>query len=587
MEDNQFYPTPPPLALRMWGKFERSIHRRGAEVLDPSAGRADLVEAYVDDLSYHYKASNVDMVEIDFDNQAVLRAKGFDVVGHDFLQFSSAKSYTHIIMNPPFSHGAEHVLHAYDLLKDGELVALVNAETIKNPKGKYQERLCRVINDAEGVVEYVSSAFTTEDTKRKTDVECAIVYLVRAYDYSDLAFLDNLRPDLSEGKANQFEVADKQELAIRQDVVKNAVTLFNAAVAAMETEVRVKAKLVNSSEYYSSLLGDSLLKRSEPSPDGEAKNLAFPLEEFNSRYKKLKEQAWSHVLKASDVANSLSSKVKESILSEFENVSSLEFTAENVYGFLLGLIEGRGDMNLNILLEVFDRVTEYHTGNRAWYKGWKSNDKHKTNAYRMKMSRFILPVMCSDYSLDYRERQKLKDFDIAFSLLGGVSGKGLTTLEDLFSGENFTRLKCGERLSSEYFDVRYYHRAGTTHFFPRKRELVDRLNRIVGRERQWLPPEGERVSDSFWLQYEKAEKITTLMDKESDVHNQWPYKLNEGKNAEEIEALIDNAGKALNLPMDGLLDCQECGEDYYALSSAEYAGKRVAIVKRDDWIKSK
>jgi hypothetical protein len=37
--------------------------------------------------------------------------------------------------------------------------------------------------------------------------------------------------------------------------------------------------------------------------------------------------------------------------------------------------------------------------------------------------------------------------------------------------------------------------------------MVDRLNRLVGRKRSWLPPESERVSDNFWLQYEEAEKF--------------------------------------------------------------------------------
>jgi hypothetical protein len=62
-------------------------------------------------------------------------------------------------------------------------------------------------------------------------------------------------------------------------------------------------------------------------------------------------------------------------------------------------------------------------------------------------------------------------------------------------------------LSSDYFDVRYYPGAGTIHFFPRSKTLVDRLNRLVGRHRQWLPQDGELVPDAFWLQYEMAEKF--------------------------------------------------------------------------------
>jgi hypothetical protein len=73
--------------------------------------------------------------------------------------------------------------------------------------------------------------------------------------------------------------------------------------------------------------------------------------------------------------------------------------------------------------------------------------------------------------------------------------------------DRYADLKHGQRVSSSYFDIRYYPGAGTIHFFARDKTLVDRLNRIVGRRRQWLPPEGARVSDAFWLQFDQAEKL--------------------------------------------------------------------------------
>lgn len=55
---------------------------------------------------------------------------------------------------------------------------------------------------------------------------------------------------------------------------------------------------------------------------------------------------------------------------------------------------------------------------------------------------------------------------------------------------------------------------GTIHFFPRDKKLIDRLNRLVGRHRQWLPPTDDGVSKDFWLQYEKAEKFDGEIRKE-------------------------------------------------------------------------
>ncbi len=56
--------------------------------------------------------------------------------------------------------------------------------------------------------------------------------------------------------------------------------------------------------------------------------------------------------------------------------------------------------------------------------------------------------------------------------------------------------------------TRTYPGIGTIHFFPnKKKNLVDRLNRLVGKHRQWLPPNEESVTKNFWQAYDKAEKF--------------------------------------------------------------------------------
>ncbi len=524
-------------------------------ILEPSAGRGDLLAPYYikNDEKARY-VTNVDAVEVDFDHQATLRGKGYSVVGHDFLQFTGGKLYIHIIMNPPFAEGAKHVLHAWEILREGELVTLVNAETLKNPCDKYRTQLAKIIEDNNGTIEYVSGAFETDETKRKTTVECAIIHLIKTADYSDLAFLDNLKPDLGTQEAIIEESKPRTELALKEDTIKQIVTIFNAAVTAMGNEERVVAKMQAESNYYAGLLTDSILRPKKFEMTAEGPIIESSIESYNSRYNHLKEKAWSHVLEITEVGKSLPSKIKKSINKKFEDVVKLEFTAANIHGFLLGLIQGRPEINRDILLGMFDKVTDFSTGNRAWYKGWKSNDKHKTNAYRIKMTRFILPRRRNCSYMDYETLQELKDIDIAFSLLDGVplgSFKGIT---NLFSNEeSFKQLCQGERLSSEYFDIRYYHIAGTIHYFPRNKKLIDRLNQFVGRHRQWLPPEGEKLSKAFWLQYNRAEEITRKMDQEGSSHLDYAYGINNGEKADEISVMIDKAGKKLNIPMDNFL----------------------------------
>ena len=565
--DNQFYPTPYNLACHMWNKFKIKPSNYGGNfILDPQAGRGDLIAAIGNHLNYH-----VDAVEIDFNNQAILRDKKINVVGHDFLQFEGKKHYTHIIMNPPFKNGGVHVLHAWEILKSGELVALINAETLKNKNNKHGQLLLKIIKDNGGSVEYIDAAFTTEDTQRKANVNCALIHLEKKSNSNDLDFLDSLKPDLTQGKTEEFNTDKKQELAIKQDTIKQAVIIFDAAVKAMRNEVRIKNKLVAESAYYYGLLSDSILKeddddetkpasrknpRKNPRKDPRKKptNNNDSQEEYNKRYNELKEKAWSHILTATEIGQNLSSDVRKTIEKQFSDVVLLEFTAANIYGFLLGLINGREDMNNEAVLNVFDAVTRHHTGNREWYKGWKSNDKHKTNAYKIKMTRFIIPTRIDFYS-PADELNKFKDIDIVFALLSGKKRSDFLGIYDIFSNkETFNKLRSGERIKTEFFDIRFYASAGTIHYFPTSKKYIEKLNNTVGRLRQWLPPANERVSDNFWLQYNKAEEITRAMSKAGKAHNESAHIVNDGRNAQEIEKLIHDAGEKLNISMNNLLD---------------------------------
>ena len=105
--------------------------------------------------------------------------------------------------------------------------------------------------------------------------------------------------------------------------------------------------------------------------------------------------------------------------------------------------------------------------------------------------------------------KQLQDFDKTFAMLDGkyVCESSLTAL---FSNR-FDELKQGDRLSTSYFDIRYYPGAQTIHFFPTNKAVIDRLNRLVGKKRQWLPQDDAKASKDFWNQYDQAEKVTRAM----------------------------------------------------------------------------
>ena len=503
MDEHQFYPTPEKLARKAWATFKNKDFSR---VLEPSAGTGDLAKVHPGRYD-SWRRIKIDCCEIDISKHPNLKEEGFTIVGLDFMQFSSAAAYSHILMNPPFAQGAHHVLKAWDILFDGEVVAIINAETIRNPYSKERQMLTRII-EQHGSVEFIEEAFMDPDTKRKTEVEIALVHLVKEANYGK-DIVGSIMEDLKRDSMSDAKLAEgyreMNELVLPNSFIENAVLTFNAAVRAMRESVHAEAR----AQHYSGLIGKTLTEMNGNIPAKEAAStLDFVRTELGNRYDKLKDQAWSNILRSTQVLSKLSSAAQKRLEAEFENIKHLEFSTGNIQGFLLGLVESQGEIQLGMVCDVFDQITRYYTDNTVYYRGWKSNDKHRTCGIRIKGTRFILPGHRADSwrnEPSWDSLQLLRDFDKVFALLDGKQEPdfGLARLFET----SFNMLRTSKRMSTDYFDVRYFKGMGTIHFYPRNVKLIDRLNRMVGRHRQWLPPEGESVPEGFWLQYDQAEQL--------------------------------------------------------------------------------
>lgn len=502
--DFQFYPTPPALARKMWEKFKNQDFER---VLEPSGGDGALIKARPGaiDRYHHSRRVPFDACEIDVTKHPILREMGADVVGMDFLQFGNGSIYSHIIMNGPFADGAKHVLKAWDILWSGEIVALVNAETLRNLCSQERQFLMKLIVK-HGDVEFIENAFMDPDARRKTPVDVAIIYLNKEADVqTDIT--GDLLSELSEDEVDGDQLAEgyeaQNQLAMPRAAIENLVLAFKASVQSMRESVVAEAK----ARYYESLLGDTMAVRCGEQGKGAPADhtVNFVRKETAERYDKLKDRAWAGVLRSSQFEERLSSSAQKRVESEFNQIKKLEFTLTNIYGFLLGLVESQGQIQIEMALDCFDSITKYHSENTVFYRGWKSNDKHRTCGYRIKTTRFILPGFRSySHAMDWDSMKRLSDFDKVFALVDGKAAPEVSLVK-VFT-DHFSNLRRGERISSSYFDVRYYA-VGTVHFFARDKALIDRFNRLVGRHRQWLPPETEVVSKEFWLQYDKADKF--------------------------------------------------------------------------------
>lgn len=510
MIDLQFYPTPWSLALQAISMFKDRNFKR---IIDPSAGEGDLIKPLLHVLKNNRdRLPAVDAIEIDISKHQHLHAADIGVVGTDFLKHPNLSAYSHILMNPPFSAAAAHVMKAWELLWDGEIVAIINAETVLNPCDRHRRQLVRLIQQ-HGEVIHVGKPFMAKDAKIKADVQVAIVRLQKTANL-ERDVVGNLLTVMQEEAESKIDLGNqnyRKQLVLPNNTIENLVLIFDAAVKSARESVIASAK----SSYYTNLIGKTMaetLGQEGIKPEG-GYVIKSVQELWYETYANLKDRAWTSVLESADIKSKLSQKAMSTLQANFNQMKKMEFTVSNVYGFLIGLIESQGEMQLQMALDVFDSVTRYHTDNTWGYRGWVSNNKHRRAGYRIKHTRFILPGFeITNSGPGYKTNQYFNDLDRVFAMLDGKA-------ESPLSLSNVARfqaaaLRTGERVSSAYFDIRYYPGAGTIHFFPRDMKLVDRLNRLVGRNRGWIPGPDTPVHDSFWKQYENADKYANQVEKE-------------------------------------------------------------------------
>lgn len=221
----EFYPTPKTLIDKMLDGIDFNTVKT---VLEPSAGNGAIVEGLLERSKQSYRGEeiDIDVVEIEPDFQKILKGKGYKLVYDDFLTFEADKHYDLIIMNPPFSNGDKHLLKALEMQENGgEVIAIVNAETIRNPFGNRRKELVKLLEEYNAEINYLPSEFTSAD--RTTNVEVAMIKAKVPCVYkSDI--LKNLERSELEQENRNFEPTD----VASGNYFQNLIDSYNLEVAA-------------------------------------------------------------------------------------------------------------------------------------------------------------------------------------------------------------------------------------------------------------------------------------------------------------------------------------------------------------------
>jgi len=152
------YPTPPPLNKIMIAK----IKGHPCKILEPEAGRGDLIHE-LGGWDKRFRLEDISAIEIDETLQNTLRGAGIKLIDTDFLAYSGPDKFDLIIGNPPFDEGDKHLMKAIEILYSGQIIFLLNAETIKNPHTNLRKDLVRKLGELGA--SYLTDALMGEDTE--------------------------------------------------------------------------------------------------------------------------------------------------------------------------------------------------------------------------------------------------------------------------------------------------------------------------------------------------------------------------------------------------------------------------------------
>lgn len=163
-----YFPTPHDLVVDL---LDAARLPDGVTVLEPSAGKGNIADVLRDE---RYCA--VDCIEPNYHLREILKLKGHNIIGEDFLDWNGMAKY--IMMNPPFENmtDAEHLQWAYDHLEDGGIVASImspSPHTGSTKKAKdFQDWF-----ESVGGEKYDVKDGAFKHGERQTGVACVIVVI--------------------------------------------------------------------------------------------------------------------------------------------------------------------------------------------------------------------------------------------------------------------------------------------------------------------------------------------------------------------------------------------------------------------------
>lgn len=495
-----YFPTPSNLIYKMLSHVDFKDVR---SILEPSAGKGDLVEAITERhkyTDYNRNALDLDTIELDNNLQHILKGKQFRLVHDDFLTYQTYKRYDAIIMNPPFSNGEKHLLKAIDMQrKGGKIVCLLNAETLRNPYNNSRKELIQQLEQYNAEVEYIQNAFI--DAERKTNVEIVLIYIDIPKVENKSVILEELKKEESQATHNSYN-SDK---LINADFIKGIVDQYNY-------EIKAGLKLIDE---YNSIRPYMLNSFKEESYNRPVLKLELEYDNRDSNstieneyIKQIRAKYWKALFSNEQFMGLFTNNLRRKYFENVEELKEYDFSLYNIYSMRLDLSKEMIQGVEDTILDLFEEFSHKHyydetSKNIHYYNGWKTNKSYKVN------KKVIIPLNAF-YDLSYSWGRyeptrynvidRLSDIEKVFNYLdGGKTEDDMELKEVLKFAESYGDTK---KIELKYFLVTFYKK-GTTHIEFKDMDLLQKFNLFGSQRKGWLPPSYGKVRYNDMTEDEK------------------------------------------------------------------------------------
>jgi hypothetical protein len=461
---SEFYPTDPALIAEMVAPFRTKLGEW--QILDPQAGDGAILDYILN--TRRVSQRNLYAIEIDEELKFTLQGKDYKVIHNDFLTYSGDYLFDLIVMNPPFSNGDAHLLKAWDVLRSGHIVCLLNAETIDNPCTS-RRRLLRSIIEHHGSVEYMGKAFTK--ARRQTDCEIVMVRLEKQEPDARFTF--------------DFDTTAESHVELNEETAGNQVMmndLTGAMLRQYELSKRAYADYIKAKKalkFYSQGLLSKYAYVDKMADECYSDNLP---QAYNSFLNQFKSSAWSNIISKLGMSKFLTNGVMKGFEKFKKSQGAMDLTRENIFGLIEMLVMNRHDIMSRAVEDVFDNFTKYHKQNRLHIEGWKTNVAWKVGK-KVILPRYLEMRYSGHYGINYHYSQEFADIDKVMSFL---SGKNLDLINTLEQTIGTIKIGDSDEHESEFFHVRCYKK-GTMHLRFKCMKLWERFNYEACKNKNWLP----------------------------------------------------------------------------------------------------